>query len=159
MKNNILSKAEVTIVLREAGEQDVAGMVRLLAELFAIEADFSIDAERQRQGLATLLANPAATVFVAEAEQKIVGMCTLQPLISTAEGGTVGLVEDMVVDDAWRGRGIGGRLLAAIEDTARRQGMSRLQLLRDSENGQAAAFYRKHGWRGTQLLAMRKLLD
>lgn len=46
----------------------------------------------------------------------IVGMATIQTLISTAEGGRVGLVEDVVVDESFRGKGIGKLLLAGIEE-------------------------------------------
>ena len=38
-------------------------------------------------------------------------MCTVQTLISTAEGGPVGLVEDVIVRADYRGHGIGARLL------------------------------------------------
>lgn len=147
------------ITVRDACLDDLAGMTGLLGELFSIEADFTPDIRRQRLGLASLMANPEATLLVAVNGNGIVGMCTLQPLISTAEGGTVGIVEDLVVADAWRSKGIGSMLIHAIEKTAQNRNMSRLQLLTDQSNEAAKRFYKKQKWEQTQLIAMRKKFD
>ena len=156
MTRKLLNK-EVTV--RAATTADLGGMTSLLEELFNIEVDFTPDLRRQRQGLASLMANPEATLLVAVVGKEIVGMCTLQPLISTAEGGTVGIVEDMVVAEAWRGKGLGSVLIDAIEETAQNQKMSRLQLLTDQDNEPAELFYKKHKWEQTHLIAMRKKFD
>jgi len=83
-------------------------------------------------------------------------MCTLQPLTSTAEGGIVGIVEDLVITEAWRGKGVGAKLLDEIEKIAQEQQMSRLQLLTDMNNEEPLQFYDKHGWDRLHLVAMRK---
>jgi ribosomal protein S18 acetylase RimI-like enzyme len=152
-----LQQGEVTI--RNATTADLGGMTTLLGELFMIEADFTPDVRRQRQGLASLMATKDATLLVAVEKKQIVGMCTLQPLISTAEGGTVGMVEDLVVSEKCRGRGIGGKLLDRIEEIARERQMSRLQLLTDLDNEQALEFYNKHQWERLNLIAMRRKFD
>ena len=51
-------------------------------------------------------------IKVAEIDGAVRGMCTVQLVISTAEGGLAGLVEDLVVDRTYRGQGIGGLLTA-----------------------------------------------
>ena len=78
-------------------------LVALLRQLFAIEEDFRIDEERQRRGLAMLLDNPQALILVAEAAGRVIGMCSGQLLVSTAEGGPALLVEDVVVAEGFRG--------------------------------------------------------
>jgi GNAT superfamily N-acetyltransferase len=98
-------------------------------------------------------------VKVAEVEGVVVGMVTAQLLISTAEGGTVALVEDMVVDSHYRGRGIGRRLMAAIEDWSRERGAKRLQLIADRTNFSALDFYDKIGWRPTRMICLRRKWD
>ncbi|OIQ03033.1 MAG: GNAT family N-acetyltransferase [Zetaproteobacteria bacterium CG06_land_8_20_14_3_00_59_53] len=148
--------------IRDACMDDLAGMTGLLGELFSIETDFTPDIRRQRLGLVSLMKSRTATLLVAVIgksgdSEKIVGMCTLQPLISTAEGGTVGIVEDLVVSHQWRGQGIGSMLLDAIEETARRQQMRRLQLLTDMANIPAMHFYDMHAWTRTSLINLRKL--
>ena len=133
-------------------------MVGLLDLLFAIEADFRPDPARQRQGLALLLDDGRARVLVAEWADGVVGMCTGQLVVSTAEGGPALLVEDVVVDPDHRGRGVGSALLAALTDWARGHGVRRLQLLADGNNGPALAFYDRLGWRATALVCRRLTL-
>src|SRR5512141_824012 len=116
--------------IRPAAPADLEALVRLLSVLFSIEADFRPDAERQRRGLARMLEDPERRlVLVAEEDGAVVGMVTVQLVVSTAEGGDAGLLEDMIVDAAHRGRGVGRRLLAAAEAWARARGATRLQLL------------------------------
>jgi ribosomal protein S18 acetylase RimI-like enzyme len=145
-------------VIRSAREEDLPALVELLALLFAIEADFRADEARQRRGLTTLLADPERrAVLVAEANGAVVGMVTGQLVVSTAEGAPSCWVEDLVVEEAWRGRGLGRALLEAIEVWARRLGATRLQLVADRDNAPALACYRRLGWRLTRLVALQRL--
>jgi GNAT superfamily N-acetyltransferase len=145
------------LLIRPATAADLDALVRLLHVLFSIEADFRPDPARQRRGLALLLADPQrAAVLVAERSGAVIGMATAQLVISTAEGGPSALVEDVVVDERERGTGVGRRLLDALEAWASAQGASRLQLLADRENAPALRFYERLGWRGTQLIALRR---
>ncbi len=144
--------------IRFALESDIPDLVALLRDLFAIEADFQSDPVKQERGLRLLLKNPGCHIWVAEEGGRIVGLCTLQVLISTAEGGAVGLVEDVVVSPKRRGFGIGRQLLAALETWAGRHGLTRLQLLADRDNRPALDFYRRLDWKETQLIALRKMV-
>ncbi|MEF3074441.1 GNAT family N-acetyltransferase [Methylobacter sp. Wu1] len=144
------------ITIRTATSADVEQMVELLSELFAIEADFVFDRDKQVCGLRQLLESGKDRVFVAESGKHVVGMCSVQTLISTAEGGPVGLLEDLIVTAAFRRQGIGEKLLAAAVDWAERQGFKRLQLLADKNNLPALAFYEKQAWCQTQLICLRK---
>lgn len=144
------------ITIRNAESSDVAQLAELLEELFAIEADFVFDRDKQVSGLKQLLDSGMGRVFVAESDKRIVGMCSLQTLISTAEGGPVGLLEDLIVTAEFRHQGIGEKLLAAAVDQAERQGLKRLQLLADKNNLPALTFYEKQAWRQTQLICLRK---
>ena len=96
-------------------------------------------------------------VFVAEKNGEVVGMCSIQTLISTAEGGLVGLVEDVVVREGNRGKGIGNALMGAVDDWARRHALKRLQLLADRDNAPALKFYELRGWKMTNLICVRKV--
>ena len=144
------------LALRGATALDVAALVDLLGVLFTIEADFQPDPERQRDGLALLLASPArSTVLVAERAGGVVGMVTAQLVVSTAEGGPSAWVEDLVVLASERRRGTGRALLEAARAWAATRGARRLQLLADRDNASALAFYARLGWSGTQLVCLR----
>ena len=129
------------ITLREATHEDIPAMVRLLAQLFAIEADFAIDPAVQARGLAMLLGREGSVVLVAEREGRVIGMTTAQLTVSTACGGLSAGIEDVVVDSADRGKGVGRRLIAAAEAWAQAQGAVRIALLADETNGPALDFY------------------
>jgi GNAT superfamily N-acetyltransferase len=144
-------------VIRAANAGDLDALVRLLGLLFTIEADFRPDPRRQRQGLKLMLQEPERrVVLVAEREGRVIGMVTVQLVVSTAEGAASGLLEDMVVEEGARGDGIGARLLQGAEGWAFDRGATRIQLLADQMNRPALRFYRRMGWASTQLLCLRR---
>lgn len=146
----------MNLFIRAAEPGDIAAMTGLLGALFAIEKDFTPNREKQERGLALLLdGSPHRAALVADHGGSVVGMVTGQILVSTAEGGLTALVEDLVVAPAFRGRGVGSRLLAGINGWARAAGAVRLQLLADRDNGPALDFYGRAGWRETNLFCLR----
>jgi ribosomal protein S18 acetylase RimI-like enzyme len=143
-------------IMRKARHEDVDQLVTLLRLLFSIEEDFSFDEAKQRRGLIMLLHNDRGCILVAEVIGRVIGMCTGQLVISTAEGGPAVVVEDMVVDPAHRHRGIGRSLMKGMAGWAVEQGATRLQLLADKNNPSALAFYERIGWQVTALICLRQ---
>jgi GNAT superfamily N-acetyltransferase len=133
---------------------DIPQLVVLLEDLFTLEADFQVDQEKQVTGLALLIASQKDAVFVVEVNNAVIGMCSVQTLISTAEGGTVGIVEDLIVNRAYRKQGAASSLLAEVLNWSERHGLKRLQLLADQNNSFALDFYKKQGWQTTQLICL-----
>jgi len=144
--------------IRVAQKNDIPSLANLLSELFAIEVDFEIDLDKQQRGLTLLLESNQVVVFVAEVEHQIIGMCSLQLLISTAQGSKVGLIEDVIITKNHQKQGIGKKLLETVKNWAKQQGLTRLQLLADKTNQNALDFYQSNDWKTTQLIALRCLL-
>jgi GNAT superfamily N-acetyltransferase len=142
--------------VRRATPEDVDEMADLLAMLFGIEREFSIDREKQKRGLVMLLNSEITVIHCAEIKGQVVGMCSAQGLVSTAMGGLSALVEDLVVHEHHRGKGIGTLLLGSMEAWAKENGVTRLQLLADQENTKALAFYAKLRWGETGMMCRRK---
>jgi ribosomal protein S18 acetylase RimI-like enzyme len=134
------------MMIRYASYNDIPVMVNLLSELFAIEDDFVIDREKQSRGLKLLLDTESAIVLVAHEEDKVVGMASVQKLVSTAMGEYVGVVEDVVITKGYRGQGIGKRLLETLITESDKAGLKRLALGADHRNTNAIAFYHKYGF-------------
>ena len=158
METAVITAAEIepgAFWIRPAGTDDLAAMTRLLQELFSVETEFEFDGPKQRGGLQMLLDSSMAGVWVAERRGRVVGMVTVQLVISTAEGGLSGLLEDLVVSSAYRRRGLGKALLSAAVKWSREQGATRMQLLADGRNVPALIFYRKQNWRQTNMIALR----
>lgn len=144
--------------IRPAAAADIPALLDLLKLLFSIEKDFVFNAAKQERGLRMLLASPQAAVIVAAQGGQVIGMCTGQLLISTAQGGLSALVEDVAVLPAHQGKGLGRRLVAAAEAWAVSHGASRIQLLADRNNAPALAFYQKTGLQSTAMICLRKML-
>jgi ribosomal protein S18 acetylase RimI-like enzyme len=132
--------------IRRAFYEDIPAMANLLRELFTIEDDFTIDIEKHSHGLKLLLDTHGAIVLVAQEGENVIAMATVQKLVSTAMGEYVGLIEDVVVSESYRGRGIGKRLLEALIAESAKAGLKRLALGADHRNLAAIAFYQKHGF-------------
>ena len=146
--------------IRPAVLDDIPDLIELLAGLFAIESDFVPNRARQRRGLELLLAQPTdrARVLVACSGKAIAGMASGQLVVSTAEGAVSAWIEDVVVQESLRRRGIAKGLLHGLLDWAAYHGATRAQLLADKDNATALDFYRHLGWRQTQLSAWRHSL-
>ncbi len=148
------------VTITPASEADIPELIELLGVLFSIEQDFAPDTDKQRRGLAALLASPGGHIAIARDEAAhAVGMATAQLVISTAEGAPSAWIEDVVVREDWRGRGLGRTLLDAVVAWARSQGAVRAQLLVDLDNAPALAFYDRLAWQPTRLGARRLMLD
>jgi GNAT superfamily N-acetyltransferase len=148
------------VTITSASVADIPELIDLLAVLFSIEQDFSPDPDKQHRGLAALLASPTGHIAIArDTTSAAVGMATAQLVISTAEGAPSAWVEDVVVREEFRGKGLGRALLGAVLAWARSQGAVRAQLLADLDNAPALAFYDRIGWQPTRLGARRLMLS
>ena len=146
-----------SIIIKKAELSDINQMVSLLKELFSIEKDFTFNETNQQNGLAMMLGdNEKRCIMVAASGEQVIGMISAQLLVSTAEGGMVALIEDMVVANSYRGQGIGKKLLLSIEYWAKSRDAKRLQLLADKNNFSALRFYEQQKWATTQLICLRK---
>ena len=82
-------------------------------------------------------------------------MTNLLYSISTALGGSVALLEDVVIHPDHRGCGHGSLLLQHVLQYAQDKGFLRLTLLSDLANLEAHRFYQKHGFNKISMLAMQ----
>lgn len=140
-----------------AAERDLAQMADLLAELFMLESDFRPDRDKQLRGLRAILDNPAlGRLFVLRIGGKVAGMANALITVSTAEGGCVLLLEDVILRREHRGSGLGRKLVEHVLEWAREQGMMRVTLLADRDNRAALDFYRKLGFGNSNMTVLRR---
>ena len=149
----------MNVIISHAKPSDIKPMAGLLAELFAIETDFPIDEEKQIQALSQLVPDAMCDVIVAKDGGELVGMATMQPVISTAEGGYVGIIEDVVVTKSYRGKHIGTQLIAYLEASAVKKGFKAVKLLADKNNVSALHFYKATGFAQTHMMMLRRRLE
>src|SRR5947199_2266165 len=108
------------VIIEPATAEDLDELSELLGELFSEESDFRPNKEKQLRGLRLIFEQPnRGRVFVLRREHSIVGMINLLFTISTAEGGFVILLEDLVIHKSFRDHGYGSQLLEYAIDFAR----------------------------------------
>jgi L-amino acid N-acyltransferase YncA len=127
-------------VIRPARPEDAPAMARLFAAVaeertgIATEPPVDIDDRTAR------FARSTASATVADAGGEIVGTIN----IDVGRFGTGDL--GMLVDTAWRGRGVGSALMDAAIAWSREEGLHKLCLEVFPTNTPAIALYRKYGF-------------
>ena len=144
------------VVIEPATEADLDELSGMLGDLFAQEGDFRPDKEKQLRGLRLIFEQPSrGRVFVLRQNGAIVGMINLLFTISTAEGGFVMLLEDLVIHKKYQGKGYGSRLLQHAIDFAKQKNFLRITLLTDRPENVAQEFFRHYGFVESSMIPMR----
>ncbi len=149
----------MNITIDFAHADDLETLCDLLSELFTLESDFKPDRAKQLRGLRLILDHPQiGQLFVLRVDGLAVGMANALITVSTAEGRPVVLLEDVIVNAAYRGRRLGRRLVEHIANWARANDMPRITLLADQDNTPALAFYERLGFEHSAMTVLRKNL-
>jgi len=144
------------LLIESATLDDLPQLADLLYDLFSQEADFVPNRDKQIRGLQLILEQPSrGRIFVLRHGERIIGMINLLITISTAEGGFVLILEDLVIHRDHRGQGYGGRLLKHALSYAKEKSFLRVTLLTDKLENQARAFYERHGFQQSGMVPMR----
>jgi N-acetylglutamate synthase-like GNAT family acetyltransferase len=147
------------VVIEPATEADLDELSELLGELFSEESDFRPNKEKQLRGLRLIFEQPnRGRVFVLRRDKAIVGMINLLFTISTAEGGFVILLEDLVIHKGFRDKGYGSDLLEYATKFAREKHFLRITLLTDRPEMRSQSFFRRHGFVDSSMMPMRLLI-
>jgi GNAT superfamily N-acetyltransferase len=135
------------VVVRAAIEEDLARLVELLEHGSLIEGkEDPTDLAPYRAALAEIARGPGG-VLVAETGGEVVGVCQLIVFRHLQNrGGLCAEIESVHVHPGYRGRGIGGVLMAAAVARARELGCYRVQLTSDKARPDAHRFYERLGF-------------
>ncbi len=145
------------MIIRKGELKDMAAVLELIQELAVFEKEpnvvvVTVD-DLQRDGFG---ATPLFYTFIAEVNQQIVGVALYYYRYSTWKGRTIHL-EDLIVKEALRGKGIGFELYAEIIAQGKRDGVRRIEWAVLNWNTPAIDFYTKSGakvyedWRVAQM--------
>lgn len=84
-------------------------------------------------------------VFVVENNRKIIGVATFFIMTDFMTGKPFAHIDDFVIKKTFRGKGIGGRLIAHIKKYSKQQGIHVIKLTSSLQLTRAYRFYKKHG--------------
>lgn len=140
--------------------EDLPALAELVMDLFAMSAgDFKPDRETQERGLRLILEQPSrGRIAVIRNNGRIFGMVNMLFTISTARGGFVILMEDVVIHPHHRGQGFGTMLLDHVKEFAKQKEFLRITLLTDKISAESQEFFRKQGFDYSNMIPMRCLL-
>jgi ribosomal protein S18 acetylase RimI-like enzyme len=124
--------------VRAVGDELVAAVARFVPQLSSRRA------APGRPELEQLVAQQGTTLLVARDGDQLVGMLTL--LVYRIPTGLRGRIEDVVVDEAARGRGAGEALTRAALDLAEAQGAEEVELTSSPRREAANRLYPRLGF-------------
>ena len=137
MQTDGVSRPEVE-VLEGPTAADVAALARLLPQVSSRAAALTAE------GIGAVLATPATRVVVVRLDGAIVGMALL--LVCTTFAGRFGLVEEVAVDAAARGRHLSVHLMTELLRLARELGLDFVDLTSRPSRLAANNLYEKLGF-------------
>ena len=144
------------VEVREATIGDEAGVFDLLKQLMSganeespINRQSGVDTYQQ------MLKGETGTVFVAIEDGSMLGLVTLSDPVAIRCGGTYSSIEEFIVSEQARGKGVGGALLEAAIARATGRGCYELLVSRPSELGYPV--YLRHGWQDAGKALLMKL--
>lgn len=131
-----------------ASGRDAADLIAVLDSYAAdpMGAGKPLPAATKAELVSALRSFPGASVLLARMGTEPVGVAVCFTGFSTFRARALTNVHDLAVLPGWRGRGIGRRLLAAVEDLARARGHCKITLEVREDNPAAMALYRRLGF-------------
>jgi GNAT superfamily N-acetyltransferase len=130
--------------IRKAVKEDVPALLRLVFELAEFEkAPDSVEvtvSEMERDGFGP---DAIFSAFVAEMDNKIVGMAHYYVKYSTWKGRAIYL-DDIIVSERYRRQGIGGKLFEEVVKVCKKTGVRKMDWQVLTWNETAINFYKKY---------------
>lgn len=140
--------AETPVTIREADDQDADAIYSMVVKLAAYLSEQDKVVSSVEDFRADKFPDPPGFhVLIAERDGEPVGMSLYFHTFSTWLGALGVYIQDLYVDDAARGEGLGARLVSETVRRARERGANHLRLAVDHRNESAQGFYRKVGMR------------
>jgi GNAT superfamily N-acetyltransferase len=139
-----MSQNNFFLTIRLAVQEDCPRMLELVRELALYErAPDAVTVSLQHFVDSGFGAHPVWWAYVAETESGIVGFALYYIRYSTWKGQKLYL-EDIIVTEAWRGKGIGAMLMDEIIKTAKDKGFCGLTWQVLNWNEPAINFYKRY---------------
>jgi ribosomal protein S18 acetylase RimI-like enzyme len=102
---------------------------------------------------------PTKRLLVAEHQGSLVGLISMHTGESLYDDKPWAEVDELVIREGCRSRGIGTRLMDEAVTFARENGCGRLTLTTDKDNADAARFYNRYGLESSEEIILEKQLD
>ncbi|MEM9023091.1 MAG: GNAT family N-acetyltransferase, partial [Bacteroidota bacterium] len=135
----------IDMTIRNGTREDIPALHALIKELAVYEkAPQEVEVTLEELAQDGFGSDPQYAFFVAEWEGQVVGIALYYFKYSTWKG-TCLYLEDLIVHDPYRGKGIGAALFEAVVRRSRDLGVRRMEWQVLDWNAPAIGFYKKYG--------------
>ncbi len=136
----------LTLEIRDAADDDLSGILRVLAES-GIDGGQSFTLDEARAQVARLRMTPGYRLLAALADGEVVGTYALTVIGKLGKRGRPSaVVEDVAVAPARQGQGIGRAMMEHALEQCRKAGCYKLALSSNTKRGEAHQFYESLGF-------------
>jgi GNAT superfamily N-acetyltransferase len=147
----------MAVRLRPIRRQDVPGLVVLLGQL-----GYPTTGTAVHERLDHWLDDPSAHLIAAEDDGDLIGVAALGVLPMLEVTGKLGRLLALVVDERYRGRGVGQSLITAVEARARAAGCVKMEITSSRHRRRTHEFYQHLGYKdvcGSSARFVKSLAD
>ncbi|NLF52651.1 MAG: GNAT family N-acetyltransferase [Leptolinea sp.] len=134
--------------VRSCEEKDLPAVVELITQLAEVATggkDFELS--KLRDIYVKMAAQPDTYAnYVYELDGRVVGFISIVFYMTFFHRVGTAQVNELVVNDGYRGKGIGHDLMKAAEEEAKRRKVDELEVGTEKDNLPAQKFYRKYGF-------------
>jgi len=134
--------------IRLATIEDSAVIAQLMTQLIEASGYESrqVPPEQIEESLRKMADNDAYQVLLAEDEGQVVGLLSLSSRQTLFHAAPSALIDELVVEQGHRGRGVGQQLMAEAIERCRAAGCCEIEVSTERSNEIAQEFYRRHGF-------------
>jgi GNAT superfamily N-acetyltransferase/catechol 2,3-dioxygenase-like lactoylglutathione lyase family enzyme len=132
------------VKIRSCDVDDFPAIVVLLQQLWTTKP---LDLNALQAVYSRAVTSLNQKLIVSEAEEKVVGFCSLTIKNSFWQAGNIGVVDELIVAETHRGNGIGKLLMEKAEQIARDNNCKRIELESSFHREEAHQFYKGIGFK------------
>jgi len=138
----------MSIRIRQASVQDSAVIAQLVAQLIETSGyeGREVSPEQIEETLRRMADRDTCQVLLAEDEGQVVGLLSLSFRHTLFHRAPSALIDELVVAQGHRGRGIGRQLMSEAIERCRAAGCSEIEVSTERSNEAAQRFYRQYGF-------------
>ena len=141
----------MSIAVRTAHDSDAPRLVELIIAL-----GHPIEEADVRRNLEALSQNGLLPLVVTDCDE-VIGMCGISAMTTVHRPAPVGRISVMIVEETYRGRGIGAMLIAEAEKRLAERGCKIIEVTSNMRRDRAHHFYEQLGYERTSFRFMKKL--
>lgn len=127
--------------IRLAKKKDFNEIMRLYEQLWSPGKIIPENMKKLKKAWSRLLKAKYAYDLVLEEKKRLVGHVTMRVIPEFWLKGKIGMIDDVIIDKAYRGQGLGDKIMTAMEKLAKKNGIKTIILYTETYRPKAIKLY------------------